>query len=91
MTNPPIPEVVNPPIPPSEEVIETPVKQIVPIPEVVKPSVSEEKNNKVKDDTLVNPPVPPKTGDNTTIIGEILLVLGAIVGLIVLKRNKNAN
>ncbi|VIF57960.1 collagen-binding protein [Clostridioides difficile] len=91
MTNPPIPEVVNPPIPPSEKVIETPVKQIVPIPEVVKPSVSEEKNNKVKDDTLVNPPVPPKTGDNTTIIGEILLVLGAIVGLIVLKRNKNAN
>lgn len=91
MINPPIPEVVNPPIPPSEEVIETPVKQIIPIPEVVKPSVSEEKNNKVKDDTLVNPPVPPKTGDNTTIIGEILLVLGAIVGLIVLKRNKNAN
>ncbi|VIF70483.1 collagen-binding protein [Clostridioides difficile] len=91
MINPPIPEVVNPPIPPSEEVIETPVKQIVPIPEVVKPSVSEEKNNKVKDDTLVNPPVPPKTGDNTTIIGEILLALGAIVGLIVLKRNKNAN
>lgn len=91
MINPPIPEVVNPPIPPSEEVIETPVKQIVPIPEVVKPSVSEEKNNKVKDDTLVNPPVPPKTGDNTTIIVEILLALGAIVGLIVLKRNKNAN
>lgn len=92
--NPPVPpseDMINPPIPPSEEVIETPVKQIVPIPEVVKPSVSEEKNNKVKDDTLVNPPVPPKTGDNTTIIGEILLALGAIVGLIVLKRNKNAN
>ena len=87
--NPPIPEVLNPPVPPSEEMIETPVKQIIPIPEVVKPSVSEEKNNKVKDDTLVNPPVPPKTGDSTTIIGEILLVIGAIVGLIVLRRNKN--
>ncbi|EGT3686708.1 SrtB-anchored collagen-binding adhesin [Clostridioides difficile] len=89
--NPPIPEVLNPPVPPSEEMIETPVKQIIPIPEVVKPSVSEEKNNKVKDDTLVNPPVPPKTGDSTTIIGEILLVIGAIVGLIVLRRNKNTN
>ncbi|MCZ8458736.1 SrtB-anchored collagen-binding adhesin [Clostridioides difficile] len=83
--------VINPPVPPSEEMIETPVKQIIPIPEVVKPSVSEEKNNKVKDDTLVNPPVPPKTGDSTTIIGEILLVIGAIVGLIVLRRNKNTN
>ncbi|MFA3828218.1 SrtB-anchored collagen-binding adhesin len=91
MINPPIPEIVNPPIPPSEEMIETPVKQIVPIPEVVKPSVSEEKNNKVKDDTLVNPPVPPKTGDSTTIIGEILLVIVAIVGLIILRRNKNTN
>ena len=89
--NPPIPEVLNPPVPPSEEMIETPVKQIIPIPEVVKPSVSEEKNNRVKDDTLVNPPVPPKTGDSTTIIGEILLVIGAIVGLIVLRRNKNTN
>ncbi|HBF6022298.1 TPA: SrtB-anchored collagen-binding adhesin [Clostridioides difficile] len=89
--NPPVPEVLNPPVPPSEEMIETPVKQIIPIPEVVKPSVSEEKNNKVKDDTLVNPPVPPKTGDSTTIIGEILLVIGAIVGLIVLRRNKNTN
>ncbi|HBG1486298.1 SrtB-anchored collagen-binding adhesin [Clostridioides difficile] len=83
--------VINPPVPPSEDMIETPVKQIIPIPEVVKPSVSEEKNNKVKDDTLVNPPVPPKTGDSTTIIGEILLVIGAIVGLIVLRRNKNTN
>ncbi len=91
VVNPPIPEVVNPPIPPSEDVIEKPVKQIVPIPEVVKPSVSEEKNDKVKDDTVVNPPVPPKTGDNTTIIGEVLLVLGAIVGLIILRRNKNTN
>ncbi|HBE9250647.1 TPA: SrtB-anchored collagen-binding adhesin [Clostridioides difficile] len=94
--NPPVPPntdepIVNPPVPPSEEVIETPVKQIVPIPEVVKPSVSEEKNNKAKDDTLVNPPVPPKTGDSTTIIGEILLVIGAIVGLVVLRRNKNTN
>ncbi|HBF2808371.1 TPA: SrtB-anchored collagen-binding adhesin [Clostridioides difficile] len=83
--------VINPPVPPSEEMIETPVKQIIPIPEVVKPSVSEEKNNKAKDDTLVNPPVPPKTGDSTTIIGEILLVIGAIVGLVVLRRNKNTN
>ncbi|HGM3506041.1 TPA: SrtB-anchored collagen-binding adhesin [Clostridioides difficile] len=91
VVNPPIPEVVNPPIPPSEDVIEKPVKQIVPIPEVVKPSVSEEKNDKVKDDTVVNPPVPPKTGDNTTIIGEVVLVLGAIVGLIILRRNKNTN
>ncbi|WP_413927025.1 hypothetical protein [Clostridioides sp. ZZV15-6383] len=91
VVNPPIPEVVNPPIPPSEDVIEKPVKQIVPIPEVVKPSVSEEKNDKVKDDTVINPPVPPKTGDNTIIIGEILLVLGAIVGLIILRRNKNTN
>ncbi|HCQ6188269.1 SrtB-anchored collagen-binding adhesin [Clostridioides difficile] len=89
--NPPMPEVLNPPVPPSEEIIETPVKQIIPIPEVVKSSVSEEKNNKVKDDTLVNPPVPPKTGDSTTIIGEILLVIGAIVGLIILRRNKNTN
>ncbi|NJJ34779.1 SrtB-anchored collagen-binding adhesin [Clostridioides difficile] len=91
VVNPPIPEVVNPPIPPSDEVIENPVKPIVPIPEVVKPSVSEEKNNKVKDDAVVNPPVPPKTGDNTTITGEILLGLGAIVGLIILRRNKNTN
>ncbi|CZS11737.1 Cna protein B-type domain protein [Clostridioides difficile] len=91
VVNPPIPEVVNPPIPPSNEVIENPVKPIVPIPEVVKPSVSEEKNNKVKDDAVVNPPVPPKTGDNTTITGEILLGLGAIVGLIILRRNKNTN
>ncbi|WP_413927087.1 hypothetical protein [Clostridioides sp. ZZV14-6345] len=92
--NPPVPpleDVVNPPIPPSEDVIEKPVKQIVPIPEVVKPSVSEEKNDKVKDDTVINPPVPPKTGDNTIIIGEILLVLGAIVVLIILRRNKNTN
>ncbi|NJI79213.1 SrtB-anchored collagen-binding adhesin [Clostridioides difficile] len=91
VVNPPIPEVVNPPIPPSDEIIENPVKPIVPIPEVVKPSVSEEKNNKVKDDAVVNPPVPPKTGDNTTITGEILLGLGAIVGLIILRRNKNTN
>ncbi|MBY2477732.1 SrtB-anchored collagen-binding adhesin [Clostridioides difficile] len=91
VVNPPIPEVVNPPIPPSDDVIEKPVKPIVAIPEVVKPSVSEEKNDKVKEDTLVNPPVPPKTGDNTTITGEILLVLGAIIGLIILRRNKNTN
>ncbi|EQF23484.1 conserved repeat domain protein [Clostridioides difficile CD160] len=91
VVNPPIPEVVNPPIPPSDDVIEKPVKPIVPITEVVKPSVSEEKNDKVKDDTLVNPPVPPKTGDNTTITGEILLALGAIIGLIILRRNKNTN
>ncbi|MCC0635064.1 MULTISPECIES: SrtB-anchored collagen-binding adhesin [unclassified Clostridioides] len=91
VVNPPIPEVVNPPIPPSEDVIEKPVKQIVPIPEVVNPPVPQEKNNTVKDNTVVNPPVPPKTGDSTTITVEILLGLGAIVGLIILRRKKNIN
>lgn len=91
VVNPPIPEVMNPPIPPSDDIIEKPIKPIVPIPEVVKPSVSEEKNNKVKEDTVVNPPVPPKTRHNTTIIGVILLGLGAIIGIIILRRDKNTN
>lgn len=92
--NPPVPpsdDVVNPPIPPSDDIIEKPVKPIVPIPEVVKPLVSEEKNNNVKEYTVVNPPVPPKTGHNTTIIGGILLGLGAIIGIIILRRDKNTN
>ncbi|MDB0439519.1 SrtB-anchored collagen-binding adhesin [Clostridioides difficile] len=91
VVNPPIPEVVNPPIPPSEDAIEKPVKQIVPIPEVVNPPVPQEKNNIVKDNAVVNPPVPPKTGDSTTFTVEILLGLGAIVGLIILRRKKNIN
>lgn len=51
----------------------------------------EEKNNKVKDDILVNLLVLLKIGDSIIIIGEIFLVIGVIVGFIVLRRNKNIN
>lgn len=86
VVNPPVPEVINPPVPPSQEVIEKPVKPIVPIQEVVNPPVPTEKDN-----VAINPPVPPKTGDETTITMEVILGLGAIAGIIILRKNKKVD
>ncbi|HBF4605217.1 TPA: SrtB-anchored collagen-binding adhesin [Clostridioides difficile] len=78
---------VNPPVPPNtdEPIVNPPVP----------PSTDKPRKPSSPSDTdetaVINPPVPPKTGDSTTIIGEILLVIVAIVGLIILRRNKNTN